>query len=229
MSAFVLLALPLGLHLGGTGLRPHTLARSGRVVCGWGPEPIWSDLSIASISDAAEGLKAITIEVPASTAEGFVTPGQYVQIRQPGAEKAGFFAIASSPGAAGPFEFLIKEQPPSDWSPGTGWLTDASAGTSLEMSQVMGGGFKFADALDQVDSVICFAAGSGISPIRSVLESGQLSAKKVQLFYGARSQAQMSYMDKFEEWEKLGVVVTPVLSKSDATWSGATGYVQVVN
>ena len=68
----------------------------------------------------------------------YTVPGQYVQIRQPGAEKAGFFAVASAPGAAGPFEFLIKEQPPSDWSPGTGWLTDASAGLELEMSQVMG-------------------------------------------------------------------------------------------
>lgn len=71
-----------------------------------------------------------------SVAEGYVKPGQYVQIRAPGAEKAGFFAIASAPGKEGAFEFLIKEQPPSDWSPGTGWLTGSSAGTALEMSQV---------------------------------------------------------------------------------------------
>ncbi|KAL3915980.1 MAG: hypothetical protein SGPRY_007011, partial [Prymnesium sp.] len=58
-----------------------------------------------------------------------------MRIRQPGAEKAGFFAIASAPGTEGDFEFLIKEAPPSDWSPGTGWLTGASPGTALEMSQ----------------------------------------------------------------------------------------------
>lgn len=93
-------------------------------------------------------------------------PGQYVQIREPGAEKAGIFAIASSPTKAGDFEFLIKEQPASEWSPGTGWLTDAKAGLALEMSQVMGPGFKIDGALDDVDSVLLFAVGSGISPIR---------------------------------------------------------------
>ena len=36
-----------------------------------------------------------------------------------------------------PFEFLVKEQPPSDWSPGTGWLTGAAEGDELEMSQVI--------------------------------------------------------------------------------------------
>ena len=79
---------------------------------------------------------SLTIAPPDGVADGYLTPGQYVQIRQPGAEKAGFFAIASPPGADGEFEFLIKETPPSDWSPGTGWLTGASVGTELEMSQV---------------------------------------------------------------------------------------------
>ena len=55
----------------------------------------------------------------------------------------------------------------SEWSPGTGWLTDAKAGLALEMSQVMGPGFKIDGVLDDVDSVLLFAVGSGISPIRS--------------------------------------------------------------
>ena len=57
---------------------------------------------------------------------------------------------ASSPTKAGDFEFLIKEQPPSDWSPGTSWLTDSKAGLPLEMSQVMGPGFKVDGVLDEV-------------------------------------------------------------------------------
>ena len=154
----------------------------------------------------------------------------------------------------------------------------------------MGGGFKITgDALEGVDSVLAFAAGSGISPIRSAIESGALKGKKVSLFYGAQTPAQaskrgvarthrrallshrsdrrrrsssrrrcgaatrvsscesagadgvliptdctpiahglqMAYQDKFAEWEKLGVSVTPVISKADGTdWAGATGYVQ---
>jgi ferredoxin-NADP reductase len=198
------------LQLGGSA-RSHAVQLSGaraqsrtsRVICGWGPDPVWSALEVGSIKDAAEGLKAITIKPADGAADAFTVAGQYVQIREPGAEKAGIFAIASSPTKAGDFEFLIKEQPASgssssspslnlslspslsprltltptltlalaltssEWSPGTGWLTDAKAGLALEMSQVMGPGFKIDGVLDDVDSVLLFAVGSGISPIRS--------------------------------------------------------------
>jgi len=203
-------------------------SRSGRIVCGWGPDPIWTSLEVADIEDAADGLKAITIQPPASTAEGYEIPGQYVQIREPGAEKAGFFAVASPPDAD-PFEFLIKETPPSDWSPGTGWLTGSSKGTALEMSQAMGSGFKLADHIDDVERVLLFAAGSGISPIRSAIESGVLAGKEVELFYGAQKPDQMAYTSKFEDWKKLGVDVTAVISQPEGTdWKGKTGYVQDV-
>ena len=206
------------LQLGGSA-RSHAVqlggarapSRTSRVICGWGPDPVWSALEVGSIKDAAEGLKAITIKPADGAADAFTVAGQYVQIREPGAEKAGIFAIASSPTKAGDFEFLIKEQPASgssssspslslslspspspslspslsprltltptltlalaltssEWSPGTGWLTDAKAGLALEMSQVMGPGFKIDGVLDDVDSVLLFAVGSGISPIRS--------------------------------------------------------------
>lgn len=225
----------LALHLGVAPVvrSPRALPytrRSGAIVCGWGPEPVWEELMIETIEDAATSMKSITIVPPPGVAEGYTTPGQYVQIRAPGAEKAGFFAIASPPGKEGAFEFLIKETPPSEWSPGTGWLTGAEAGTKLEMSQVMGGGFKIFDTDD--DTVLLFAAGSGISPIRSAIEDANekgLRKRKVQLFYGAQTEAQMAYMDKFAEWEALGdFSVTPVLSKPGDGWKGKTGYVQDV-
>jgi len=236
MALLVLTHTSLALHLGAAPVvrSPQRAlpfsARSGRIVCGWGPDPIWEELTIESIEDAAASMKSITIVPPAGVAEGYTTPGQYVQIRAPGAEKAGFFAIASPPGKEGAFEFLIKEAPPSEWSPGTGWLTDAEAGAKLEMSQVMGGGFKIFDSDD--DTVLLFAAGSGISPIRSAIEDASekgLRKRKVQLFYGAQTEAQMAYMDKFKEWEALGdFSVTPVLSKPGDGWTGKTGYVQDV-
>lgn len=211
------------------GRAPLPRSRECRIRCGWGPDPIWTANEVATIEDAAQGLKAITIMPPDDVAAGFLIPGQYVQIRAPGAEKAGFFAIASAPGADGAFQFLIKEQPPSDWSPGTGWLTGASSGAALEMSQVMGSGFRVAEQLDGVDSVLLFAAGSGISPIRSVIESDVLKGRSMSLYYGAQTPAQMAYQDKFAQWESLGVSVTPVISQpGDSEWAGATGYVQDV-
>jgi len=229
----LVVSLPSLAALAGSATRTAALSspRCRTIVCGWGPDPVWESLAVESIADAATGLKAITIVPPDSVAEGFAKGGQYVQIREPGAEKASFFAIASAPGKEGAFEFLVKEQPPSDWSPGTGWLTSCSAGTELEMSQVMGGGFlKSDDTLEGVDSVLLFAAGSGISPIRSLIESDALEGVgSVKLYYGASTPEQMAYQDKFDAWSKAGVDVTPVISKSEGTsWDGATGYVQDV-
>ena len=104
--AFGLVLSPTPTHV----VRPHAAGRAGRILCGWGPDPVWSDLTIKSIADAGEGLKAITVDVPAETVKGFTTGGQYVQLREPGAEKAAFIAIASAPAAGSPFEFLVKEQ-----------------------------------------------------------------------------------------------------------------------
>ena len=222
------------LQLGGS-VRPHARqlgrapCRTSRVICGWGPDPVWTALEVGSIEDAADGLKAITIKPADGAADAFTVPGQYVQIREPGADKAGIFAIASSPTKAGDFEFLIKEQPASDWSPGTGWLTDSKAGLPLEMSQVMGPGFKVDGVLDEVDSVLLFAVGSGISPIRSVMESEVLKDKKVTLYYGAQTPDKMAYQARLDDWKALGVDVVCVVSQPEGTgWEGATGYVQDV-
>jgi len=94
----------------------------------------------------------------------------------------------------------------------------------------MGPGFiKSADALDGVTDVICFAVGSGISPLRSTIESGALKGLDVTLYYGCRTPDLMSYQEKFPDWEKLGTKVVPVISKAEGTdWSGETGYVQDV-
>ena len=61
-------------------------------------------------------------------------------------------------------------------------------------------------------------------------ESGVLDdVDTVKLYYGARTPDMMSYQDKFDEWKKLGVEVTPVVSQPDGTdWKGCTGYVQDV-
>ena len=75
--------------------------------------------------------------------------------------------------------------------------------------------------------VLLFAVGSGISPIRSVMESKVLKDKKVTLYYGSQTPDKMAYKERIDEWKKSGVEVVCVVSKPDGTgWEGATGYVQ---
>ena len=87
LAALFSIALALGLTF--SPAPQHTASRAAvfsrrvtsDIVCGWGPDPIWSELKIASIADAGEGLKAITVEAPKETVEGYKAGGQYVQVR----------------------------------------------------------------------------------------------------------------------------------------------------
>ena len=139
-------------------------------------------------------------------------------------------------------EFLVKK------TVSNSWLTDVAKGAALDVSQVMGGGFPIADEIDGLkydfpaQNVLLFAQGSGISPIRSAIESGRLGtapsagsekgARTCTLYYGVRTPDDMPYASKFPEWEERGVQVVPVVSRPDeagegeATWGGRTGYIQ---
>lgn len=75
-----------------------------------------------------------------------------------------------------------------------GDIVKLSAGDSLQISDVMGKGFGMSAAPpDQVDTLLIFATGTGISPIGSMLDAGKEQGgvlcgqySKVVVFYGAR-------------------------------------------
>jgi len=204
---------------------------------GWGPDPEWSPATISSADVACPSgtCVSVTVTVSPDLVEEYKIPGQYVQVRQPGSEDSPLFlAIASPPGpeAGNVIEFLIKR---TDNNP---WITDAAAGSGVEVSQVMGGGFPMEENLEgfkfdfPTQNVLLFANGSGIAPIRSAIESGQLgvgSGRTARLYYGVATPDDMPYAEKFAEWEAAGVEVVPVISRPEKVaggWSGRTGYVQ---
>jgi NAD(P)H-flavin reductase len=218
----------------GVGLRLRSTATSrwarvGPLRMGWGDDVEFKTAKVLKNEEAAKGMRSITVEAGDDILSAYTVPGQFVQIKETDDSKAGFYAIASAPGATpGVCEFLIKESEGNDWSPGNLWLCSAAAGSELIMSPAMGNGFKVDEKLGgDVTDVLLFAAGSGISPIRSAIESGKLAAKSsVTLYYGAREPALMAYMDKFGAWEDVGVKVVPVLSQGGDGWEGRAGYVQ---
>lgn len=239
---------------------------------GWGPDPIWSTGTVESNIQACPSGSCVSIKMKVEDGSGFIYPGQYVQVKVAGDDEAqpAFLAIASAPtgeipkpdppkkkgkaaqadadAAAGPepapaapatWEFLVKKTDNNDW------ITSAAAGSTYDVSQVMGGGFPVAENIDgfkydfPTQNLLLFATGSGISPIRSAIESEQLGistgdegGRTCTLYYGVRTVDDMPYVSKFPEWEALGVQVVPVVSQPDvvcesgAVWGGRTGYVQ---
>lgn len=183
----------------------------------------WFDAQVGSVSPAADGLAHVVLLVPAAVASSHKVPGQYVKLAIDGAGES-FFAIASRPGAdAGRIELLLKLGAP---------LTDAiaglSAGAALRITAAQGKGFPMDRAVGR--DLVLVATGSGISPIRSVIET--IRAKRadygiVALYVGARTPSSFAYAADFDAWRADSIDVFPVVSRPGETgFRGLTGYVQ---
>ncbi|KAJ7954182.1 fruit protein [Quillaja saponaria] len=192
---------------------------------------VWSQASISEVEPAAESLFNVTVDLSDAPdlAVSHIRAGQYIQLRVPDVSKPSFLAIASPPKLAssrGVFEFLVKSIAGSTAE----ILCGLKKGEVVELSQVMGNGFDInqIDPPEKYPTVLIFATGSGISPIRSLIETGFSTSKRsdVRLYYGARNLQRMAYQDRFKDWESSGVKVVPVLSQPNDSWTGESGYVQ---
>lgn len=200
-------------------------------------ESDWNTLKILEVSDAAEGLKNVIVEVgpseEGSLSAAYTVPGMFTQLKpaQDPDAKPSFFAIASAPLGSDKFEFLVKE------TEGSQWLCGKKAGDVVDVSPVMGNGFAIEDSFNSYkydfpcQLVNLVAAGSGIAPMRAAIEARSginLNwGRQCKLYYGVQTPAQMAYAEKFQMWAKLGVEVIPVVSRpSNTGWPGRTGYVQ---
>ncbi|KAK4763845.1 hypothetical protein SAY87_013283 [Trapa incisa] len=158
----------------------------------------WTQAPVSRVSPAAESLFHVSVDVSHAPrlASSHTRAGQYLQLRTPGAVWPTFLAIASPPARAaaeGVFEFLVASVPGSTAER----LCRLKRGDLVELSAVMGEGFD----IDQIEppedypTVLMFATGSGISPIRSLVESRFDAARRsdVRLYYGAMNFRRMAY------------------------------------
>lgn len=180
----------------------------------------WTKATVKDTNVIGEGLHSLHLIVPEDVAASYKLPGQFMQMRVGEDSKPAFIAVASAPngGTATTLEFLVKR------SEGTaGAICAMSKGDKIEVSPVMGKGFVLApiSPAEAFPNVFIFATGSGISPIRALIEAteenGGLAASKrnggVRLWIGSRTAAHLPYADRFGAWERAGVKVTPVFSQ----------------
>ncbi|KAF0923266.1 hypothetical protein E2562_005230 [Oryza meyeriana var. granulata] len=191
----------------------------------WTPAPVSS--SGAASADGSLVHFSVDLSDADDLAASFTAPGQYLLIRVPGEDglKPAFMAIASPPGGAG-FDFLVKTVPGTTAEK----LCGLRDGDVVELGAIMGNGFLInrINPPDEAQTVLLFATGTGISPIRSLIEFGFAADQRadVRLYYGARNLQTMAYQDRFKNWESTGLKVIPVLSRADDSWKGERGYVQ---
>ncbi|WP_120632734.1 NADH:ubiquinone reductase (Na(+)-transporting) subunit F [Ruegeria sp. EL01] len=156
--------------------------------------------------------------------------GQYVDITvttEKGEKITRSFSMANSPSEAQKLSFIIKKYPDGRFSN----ELDAGGikkGATVEISGPYGMCFR---REDREGPVILVGAGSGMSPVWSILND-QLSSgedRKIYFFYGARTQNDLFKLEEIAEitGANPNVEFVPVLSHADDddSWSGARGFV----
>ena len=176
---------------------------------------------VARSWDETPSLRGLSLTASPALLELHRAPGQYLRLGT-GPELDGTFALARAPGS-GRLELLVKRG-----APVADELAGAAEGAELFASPPMGQGYPVADHGGR--DVLLFAAGSGIAPIRSVIQAidrQRAAFGKVHLFYGQRQPADFAYRDEHDAWAARGIAVTLCASQAAPEgWSGARGRVQ---
>jgi sulfhydrogenase subunit gamma (sulfur reductase) len=173
--------------------------------------------------DETPTLRALRLTLEPEQARGHVRPGQVVKIHT--AVGDAYFALASAPSAAGVIDLLVKR----GGKVADAALAKASPGAALDVTAPFGKGFPVEEAHGR--DVLLFAAGSGIAPIRSLVQhviAHREQFGRATLFYGQRHHGDFAYVKEHLAWERGGVRVVLCPSAQDDAWPGVRGRVQEV-
>jgi len=214
-------------------LSPEEMAEGFALACQARPT---SDLAIALASTAlaeparhaavVKGLRPFSrdvfhleLEVP----EADYLPGQYMKVHLgDGATKN--FSMASPP-RGGTVDFHVRRI-------AGGRFTDAmlpalTAGDTLDVELPLG---TFFLRRQDYRPLLMVATGTGIAPIKSILESllDDPDCPPVALYWGMRTAADLYLHDEIQAWSgRLSEFrYVPVLSRADGVWTGRRGHVQ---
>jgi len=188
--------------------------------------PVSTPYGLARVLEAADetaAFRALRLELPGLLAAAHQRPGQVVKVRTPVGE--GYLALASAPAPGGRVDLLVKR----GGKVADAALAAAAPGGTLELSAPFGKGFPVEQARGR--DVLLFAAGSGIAPIRALVQhlvADREAFARVTLFYGQRHGADFAYRGEHLGWERRGVRVVLCPTAEDSAWGGVRGRVQEV-
>jgi sulfhydrogenase subunit gamma (sulfur reductase) len=178
---------------------------------------------VLDVWDETPTLVGMRLEMPFAFARAHERPGQVVKIATP--EGEGYFALASAPATEPRADLLVKRG---------GKVSDAAIVGArqrgeLDVSAPFGKGFPWEEARGR--DVLLFAAGSGIAPVRALVQhlaANRRAFGRLTLFYGQRHGSEFAYTREHLDWERSGVRVVLCPSQEDDAWPGVRGRVQEV-
>ena len=151
-------------------------------------------------------------------------PGQYANIHLPDGTSRSF-SMATAPG--GDLTFHIRHIQGGRFT--TGILPTLTPGATLSLQAPLG---SFVYRAADFRPLLFLATGTGIAPIRAMLESllDDGDCPPVTLYRGGRTPQDLYLRDEIQSWaERLTEFrFVPVLSRAGCEWDGARGHVQDV-
>lgn len=152
------------------------------------------------------------------------TAGQFVNVEVPGTSLTRAYSMANPPGDSGHTDLVVRLLPGGAFS------------ALLEGRLAPGDQLRLYGPFGQLKvrlshrPMIMVAGGSGLAPILSMLGhlAGQGSTRPVTVFFGARSEAGLYYLDRLRVLQERMpcLEIVPALSgHAPAGWAGETGLV----
>ncbi len=177
---------------------------------------------IQSINKLNDSVLEVTLRFPPNSNFGF-NSGQYVNIIFGQIKRS--YSIANAYKANGMLTFFIKKYEKGLMS--NYWFEIAKENDLLRVEGPFGSFFL---RESKQDNIIFLATGTGVAPIKAILENlsksiNQLTNKNFWLFVGARYENDL-FWNPSELSSINNLKYIPVLSRASSEWEGEKGYVQ---
>ena len=177
---------------------------------------------VSVIKKISSDVLKIVLRLPPTSNFQF-NAGQYVNLMKGTINRS--YSIASIPDSKNQLEFFIKKYKNGLMS--RYWFEEAKVNDLLRIEGPLGSFFL---RESKCDSIIFLATGTGIAPIKSILESimnqpANFNNKKFWIFVGARYEEDLLWNPVISN-DQIQVIYVPVLSRQVNEWNGEKGYVQ---
>lgn len=183
-------------------------------------EPRTLPAKIDSIHHITDSVLHVVLRLPPNSSFKFI-PGQYVNIIKGSIKRS--YSIANIVSNNSKLEFYIKNYENGMMS--AYWFKKAKQNDLLRIEGPKG---SFFYKEQQIQNIVFLATGTGIAPIKSMLEEFNIEFEKykdkqIWLFWGGRYMEDIFWEPKFKN---LSINFVPVLSRQKNNWDGDKGYVQ---
>ena len=181
---------------------------------------------IQSLERVAADVLKVVLRLPPTTALGYL-PGQFFDVVGRDSLRRSYSIANASAESSGGLEIHVREVPGGAMS--AYWFEQAKVNDLLRLDGPLG---TFFVRETQGDDLVFLATGTGIAPVKAMLEGLVRSAssvlpKRISVYWGGRTE-QDHYWRPDATLSALDIDFVPVCSRPAPGWTGARGHVQDV-